>query len=66
MKEAGFTVIRVGEGSWSKWEPEDDQFHLDWLQVILDKAHDYNIKVSYQSIRTLDCKANPSLITLYT
>lgn len=45
MKEAGFTVIRVGEGSWSKWEPEDGQFNLDWLQPVLDKASEYDIKV---------------------
>ena len=39
MQEAGFTVIRVGESSWSTWEPEDGVFDLDWLQPVLDGAH---------------------------
>ena len=39
MKEAGFTVIRVGESVWSTWEPEDGRFDLDWLEPVLDGAH---------------------------
>lgn len=39
MREAGFTVIRVGESVWSTWEPEDGRFELDWLQPTLDAAH---------------------------
>lgn len=38
MAEAGFSVIRVGESVWSKWEPEPGRFELDWLQPILDGA----------------------------
>lgn len=38
MKEAGFTVIRVGESVWSTWEPEPGVFHLDWLEEVLDAA----------------------------
>lgn len=45
MKKAGFTVIRVGEGSWSKWEPEDGKFNIQWLRAILDKAYHYGISV---------------------
>jgi beta-galactosidase len=45
MREAGFSVIRVGESVWSTWEPADGQFSLDWLQPILDGAHDNGIKV---------------------
>lgn len=26
MKDAGFTVIRVGESVWSTWEPRNGQF----------------------------------------
>lgn len=39
MKKAHINVIRVGEGSWSHWEPEDGEFSLDWLQPVLDQAH---------------------------
>ena len=45
MAEAGFNVIRVGEGSWSKWEPEDGEFQLDWLEPVLNEAHKHNISV---------------------
>jgi beta-galactosidase len=45
MKEAHFTVIRVGESVWSTWEPENGVFDLDWLQPVLDAAHARGIKV---------------------
>jgi beta-galactosidase len=45
MAEAQFTVIRVGESVWSTWEPENDRFHLDWLQPVLDGAHERGIAV---------------------
>jgi len=45
MKQAGFTVIRVGESVWSTWEPRDGEFDLDWLQPVLDGAHDRGIAV---------------------
>jgi beta-galactosidase len=45
MVEAGFTVIRVGESVWSTWEPENGRFDLDWLQPVLDGAHERGIKV---------------------
>lgn len=45
MKDAGFTVIRVGESVWSTWEPRDGEFDLDWLQPVLDGAHERGIRV---------------------
>src|SRR4051794_20501620 len=45
MAEAGFTVIRVGESVWSTWEPADGVFELDWLQPVLDGAHERGIGV---------------------
>ncbi|GLP64969.1 beta-galactosidase [Streptomyces sp. TUS-ST3] len=45
MVEAGFTVIRVGESVWSTWEPENGRFDLDWLQPVLDGAHERGISV---------------------
>ncbi|GAA3388978.1 beta-galactosidase [Cryptosporangium minutisporangium] len=45
MADAGFTVIRVGESVWSTWEPEEGLFDLDWLQPVLDGAHDRGIAV---------------------
>ncbi|MCU1567681.1 MAG: beta-galactosidase [Pseudarthrobacter sp.] len=45
MKEAHFTVIRVGESVWSTWEPQNGVFDLDWLQPVLDAAHERGIQV---------------------
>jgi beta-galactosidase len=45
MKAAGFTVIRVGESVWSTWEPRDGEFDLEWLQPVLDGAHERGIGV---------------------
>lgn len=45
MREAGLSVIRVGESVWQKWEPEQGKFDLDWLQPILDRASANGISV---------------------
>jgi beta-galactosidase len=45
MAEARFTVIRVGESVWSTWEPQNGQFDLDWLQPVLDGAHQRGMSV---------------------
>jgi beta-galactosidase len=45
MKAAHFTAIRVGESVWSTWEPEDGVFNLEWLEPVLDAAHERGIAV---------------------
>lgn len=45
MVDADITVIRVGESVWSTWEPREGVFHLDWMQRVLDAAHDRGIRV---------------------
>lgn len=45
MAEAHFNVIRVGESVWSTWEPSNGSFDLDWLQPVLDGAHERGISV---------------------
>jgi beta-galactosidase len=45
MRAAGFSVIRVGESTWSTWEPQDGRFDLDWLEPTLDAAHANGIAV---------------------
>jgi beta-galactosidase len=44
MARADFTVIRVGESVWSTWEPRDGEYDLDWLEPVLDAAHERGIK----------------------
>ena len=31
MKAAGFTVVRMGEFAWSRFEPEEGRFVFDWM-----------------------------------
>ena len=45
MRDAHFSVIRVGESVWSTWEPENGRFDLDWLQPVLDGAAERGISV---------------------
>ncbi|WP_084102779.1 beta-galactosidase [Demequina sp. NBRC 110051] len=45
MRDAGLTLIRVGESVWSTWEPRDGEFDLDWLEPVLDAAHAHGIAV---------------------
>jgi beta-galactosidase len=36
MRQAGLTVVRMGEFAWSSLEPEAGQFCLDWLDRAID------------------------------
>lgn len=45
MKEAGVTVVRVGESTWSLFEPQDGVFEFAWMDRILDALHEADIKV---------------------
>ncbi|MWV51365.1 beta-galactosidase (plasmid) [Rathayibacter sp. VKM Ac-2803] len=45
MVAAGITVIRVGESVWSTWEPWSGHFELEWMQRVLDEAHERGIRV---------------------
>ncbi|WP_138444662.1 beta-galactosidase [Sinomonas susongensis] len=45
MVAAHMTVIRVGESTWSQWEPEDGRFDLEWMTPVLDGAHRRGISV---------------------
>lgn len=47
MKEMNLTVVRVGEFTWHKWEPEDGVFELDWMDRIIDAMHAAGIKVIF-------------------
>ena len=62
MQQAHFNVIRVGESVWSTWEPEDGVFDLDWLQPVLDSAHERGISVI---LGTPTYAAPPWLARLY-
>jgi beta-galactosidase len=62
MAEANFNVIRVGESVWSTWEPENGHFELDWLQPVVDGAHERGISVV---LGTPTYAVPPWLVRLY-
>ena len=45
MKEAGLTVVRMGESTWSLWEPEDGHFEYAWMDHVVDAMGKAGIKV---------------------
>ena len=45
MKEHGANVVRIGEYAWSRMEPEEGQYHFDWLVRAVRLAAKYDMKV---------------------
>lgn len=45
MKAAGLNVVRMGESTWSLWEPEDGHFEYSWMDHIVDAMGKAGIKV---------------------
>lgn len=47
MQKAGVTVVRLGESTWSSFEPTDGVFEFAWMDRILDRLHKAGIKVIF-------------------
>ena len=45
MKAAHLSVVRMGESTWSLWEPADGQFDYAWMDRIVDAMGKAGIKV---------------------
>ena len=45
MREAGFSVVRMGESTWSLWEPADGHFEYAWMDRVVDAMGKAGIKV---------------------
>ncbi len=45
MKAAGLNVVRMGESTWSLWEPEDGHFEYAWMDRVVDAMGNAGIKV---------------------
>ena len=45
MKAAGLNVVRMGESTWSLWEPEDGHFDYSWMDRVVDAMGKAGIKV---------------------
>lgn len=47
MKDAGISVVRLGESTWSLFEPKEGHFEFAWMDRILDKMQQAGIKVIF-------------------
>ena len=69
MQKAGITVVRVGESTWSSWEPRDGEFQFAWMQRVLDRLHAAGIKAILgtptYSIPTWLYKEHPEILVLH-
>lgn len=45
MKDAGFTVVRMGESTWSLWEPAEGVFDYAWMDRVVDAMSKAGIQV---------------------
>ena len=45
MREAGVNFVRVGESTWSLWEPSEGRFEFAWMDRVLDAMHEAGISV---------------------
>jgi len=59
MKEAGFTLVRMGDLSWDAFEPAEGQFEFAWFDDILRQMSQARIKV------ILDIGGSPAPIWLH-
>lgn len=59
MKEAGFTVVRMGHLAWDSYEPEDGKFTFEWFDKVMDMMAEANIKV------ILDVAVRPAPLWLH-
>jgi len=69
MQKARITVVRVGESTWSSWEPRDGDFQFAWMQRVLDRLHAAGIKVILgtptYSIPTWLYKEHPEILVAH-
>ena len=69
MQKAGITVVRVGESTWSTWEPRDGDFQFAWMERVLDRMQQAGIKVILgtptYTIPTWLYKAHPDILVTH-
>ena len=45
MTQAGINVVRLGESTWSLWEPQDGRFEYGWMDRVVNAMEKAHIKV---------------------
>jgi len=59
MKDAGFTIVRMGHLAWDSYEPSEGRFDFAWFDKVMDLMNDAGIKV------ILDIAIRPAPIWLH-
>lgn len=59
MKDAGFTIVRMGHLAWDSYEPSEGKFDFAWFDGVMDEMHKAGIKV------ILDIAIRPAPIWLH-
>lgn len=66
MKDAHISVVRMGESTWSLWEPTDGAFETAWMDRVVEAMGRAGIKVIMgtptYSIPTWMAKAHPEIL----
>ncbi len=66
MTQAGISVVRMGESTWSLWEPTDGHFDYAWMDRIVNAMDKAGIKVIMgtptYSIPTWMAKTHPEFL----
>src|SRR5579863_312324 len=66
MQQAGISVVRMGESTWSLWEPSDGSFETAWMDRVVEAMGKAGIKVIMgtptYSIPAWMAKAHPEML----
>src|ERR1035437_3017307 len=69
MQAAGLNVVRMGESTWSLWEPGDGQFEYAWMDRVVDAMGNAGIKVILgtptYSIPAWMARQHPEILAIY-
>jgi len=68
MKDAGISVVRMGESTWALWEPQDGHFEYAWMDTIVAAMRKAGIKVIMgtptYSVPTWMAHAHPEILVV--
>lgn len=45
MERAGVNIVRMGEFSWSAYEPREGEYHFEWMDRAIEMLNQHGIKV---------------------
>ena len=45
MRKAGVNVVSLGIFAWATLEPAEGEYHLDWMQTVIDRLYAAGIRV---------------------